>query len=93
MREIELPIICPPDQHSWANMSAHGCGAGSSDQVFDEAIVFSTPVKEEKTGSTCNKCFQKSGEPQGKRDPNIVSAYKINRGWDLNPSLRAEDLN
>lgn len=91
-RKIDLPEICQESQHSWTDMSAHGCGNVEGDQVLDEAIVIATPVKKEKPGLTCSKCFQISGEPQGKRNNNIVAAYKVNSGWDLNPSLKVEDL-
>jgi hypothetical protein len=83
MHEIELPIICQEGQHSWSDMSTHGCGAEEGDQVLDEAIVIFTPVKNEKPGLTCSKCFQIYGKPQGTRNPNITIVYQNSKEWDL----------
>jgi hypothetical protein len=76
-----LPMICNGDEHEWTDLSAHGCGALADDHVVSEAIVLGTRTKGG-PGAVCNKCFQVWGQPQGVRQPDLVTVYLERMSWE-----------
>lgn len=82
----ELPPICPDGAHEWVKSTVAYCGWDVSDQVLDEAIVFSNPTRDG-PGVVCNRCFVPWEKRQtGKRDPALSSIYLNHLAWDNYPA-------
>ena len=79
-KSLELPLICPNEEHNWGiDPSMHGCGHSSGDHAVGELIVMFTPTDKGQPGAICQKCFLEFGT--NKRNENFCWAYLSLSSW------------
>ncbi len=71
-----LPEICSPDKHKWAELTPHGCGAGSGDHAIGELLVAGFAKPGGGKGTACTICFQLFGQSEGTRSEELEFAFK-----------------